>query len=157
MRDGTLPARRGRVRTVAILLTLLTFGCAELRAPTRTDMIEVTPSPAPPSLVPSPSSADARALHPRPNRWRALVIGGAIALAIGVPFIVGGALGLEHQRAADAAADAQCMAQGGWLCGLGDGFDELPYDGLITLGSMSSAVGVTLLLVGAAHYDQRDR
>jgi hypothetical protein len=127
------------MRTLLVAVTLLAFGCAELRYPTRTEMVEVAPSPV--EVVPArePVRADARK-----NRRLGLQIGGTILTVVGAALIIGGAVGVNRQQARNAAEDAECAAQGGWFCGLGDGLALMPYAAVIGLGGFSTIGGLVL-------------
>jgi len=127
------------MRTLLVAVTLLAFGCAELRYPTRTEMVEVAPSPV--EVVPA---AQPTRLEARKNRRLGLRIGGTIMTLIGAALIIGGAVGVNRQQAKNAAEDAACEAQGGWFCGLGDGLALMPYAALISLGGFSTIGGVVL-------------
>jgi hypothetical protein len=137
------------MRSAIVLVMFLTFGCASMRAPTRTEMVEVTPDPsivvAPP---PPPSHSAAAAPGPKSSHWQGFVIGGAIASLVGMAFIIGGGVGWQQQQAANARANNDCMVQGGVFCGAFDDFTYLPMQVLIGIGVPMTAAGITLLAIG---------
>lgn len=140
------------MRLVLVLIVVTSFGCAELRYPARTQMVEVA---HPVEVVAAPSPPRVRVGWSR-ERARGLVIGGTIASLIGGALIIGGAVGWKKQEADNAAADAQCTAQGGWFCGTFDNFSYAPYAALITIGVAGATGGVALLATGMSAPD-RDR
>jgi hypothetical protein len=143
---------------ILTLVALFAFSCAELRYAPRTDMVEVASDAvvvAQPTSSRPPSKPQARSTA---GRWQALVIGGTIASLAGIALIVGGAVGWQKQAAANAAADAECLAEGGWFCGLFEDLSYIRYGMLIGFGSIAAAAGVVLIGVGASRLDrQRDR
>jgi hypothetical protein len=134
------------MRAWLVAVTLLSFGCAELRYPTRTEMVEVAPPPM--QVVPRSEAVPVRVATPK-DRRSGLLIGGGILATIGVAFIVGGAVGWSQQSAKNAAADADCEAQGGWFCGTFDGLSYAPFGGLIALGGMATVSSWVLFSLGA--------
>ena len=140
------------MRSALVLMTLLTFGCAELRPSTRTEMVEVAPSQslAPPPAPPmSPSRLRRRAT-------RGLIAGGTIAILVGGALVIGGAVGWQRQAAANARADAECEAKGGWFCNVFDDLSYIPLGVLIGWGTGTMLTGMVLVGVGA-HRHSRDR
>ena len=138
------------MRRALVLLTLVAFGCAEWRYPTRTEMQEVPPDRverAPPN-PPSPPPVRARA------GWQPFIIGGTIASVIGVGLLVGGGLGWKKQEADNAAADAECTARGGWFCGLFDGLSFMPYGVMLGFGTAATISGLVLFAIGSNRADR---
>jgi len=142
------------MRTLLVILTLTSFGCAELRYPTRTAMVEVAPEPV--RLVP-PTSAPEHSAASRRRTRRNLQIGGAIASAIGAALVIGGAFGVHKQQVDNAAAEADCNAQGGWFCGAFDGLSYLPYAGLLVVGAGTAIAGLALIGIGADRGEHEGR
>lgn len=140
------------MRTALTLITLSSFGCAELRYTPRTEMVEVAPDPL--AVAPPPPERT----QTRAHRGRGLVIGGTIALLVGTAFIIGGAVGWQQQASANAAADAQCEAQQQAFfsfCGAFDNLSYAPYGGLIAFGGMAAISGLVLVGVGANRGDRQ--
>ena len=137
------------MRSLLVVLVLTAFGCAELRYPQRTEMVEVAPDPA--RAAPT---ADARAeAEPAPDLHRrsrhGLVIGGTIASVVGAALLIGGGVGWQRQADRNAAEEADCLAKGGWLCGLFDEFTYLPYGFMVGMGSAAVITGVVLFGIHA--------
>lgn len=147
------------MRPALLLLTLLAFGCSQLRYSARTEMVPIEPAPTPSvqQAPPPPESTPSRPMSAARRRWRGLVISGSILAVVGGAFVLGGALGLRSQQAADQAADARCMAQQGLVCGLFDGLAELPSEAVLGLGVVSATAGVIVLGVGLTGRFDNDR
>jgi hypothetical protein len=156
LRAARFLLNRPRVRKILALTTLFAFGCAELRYASRTEMVEVAPEPAV-VAQPTPSPTPAPRAVPTRSDSQALAIGGTIAAVVGGALILGGAVGWQNQEAANAAADAQCVARGGWFCGLFEGFSYMPYGTLIAFGGMAVVTGIVLVGVGASRLDRAKR
>ena len=108
-------------------------------------MVEVAPDPL---AVAGAASARPSPARRRQHDWRGLVVGGTVVAAIGAGLLLGGAFGLQHQRAANADAAAQCMAEQDWFCGAFDGLSEAPYGALIGMGAIGTLGGVVLVGLG---------
>jgi hypothetical protein len=155
-----------RLLPIALLMTV---GCAQLRYPVRTAMVSVTdPAPPPPQqeqeqeqqpLAPlAPLAPPARPMRATARHWRGLLAWGAVVTLIGTGMLIGGGIGWRHQVAVDAANNASCEAQGGWLCGLFDGLNEAPFKAVVGLGVPTAVSGLTLIglgLDGHAHAFER--
>jgi hypothetical protein len=143
----------GDMRNLLAGVTLLAFGCGQLRYASRTEMVEVAPDPAtaeaPLAVTPVSSVPPRRSSH-----WQAFLIGGTVASLVGVGFIVGGAVGWKRQEAANEEANAQCMAAQGWFCGAFDGFSYLPYGALVGLGSVATLSGIVLFGIAANRHER---
>jgi hypothetical protein len=142
----------GDMRSVLVGMTLLAFGCGQMRYASRTEMVEVAPDPA---AAPDPLTvAPVTSVPPRRrSHWQAFLIGGTVATLVGVGFIVGGAVGWKRQEAANAEANAQCMAAQGWFCGAFDDFSYAPYGALAGLGSVATVSGIVLLGIAVNRHE----
>ena len=142
---------RRHVRATVTVLTLLTFGCAELRYPTSTPMVEVAPSAV---AVGPPISLSRTGT----TSWRALIVAGSAALIAGGALMLGGGLAYQEQQRADAIEAQQCAAQmREFLCGLDNITSGLGDVTIAYFGGVIGTAGLVLISIGLGVRFRRKR